>query len=110
MLYACRFNEAIPFFEQAMRLDPFPPGTTLRNLGGAYRGSGRYEEAVVQYRKALKQQPDDLFTHLGLAQAYVKLGRQKEAQAEAAEVLRIHPKFSLEHYAQTLPLKEQSVA
>ncbi len=45
---------------------------------------------------------------LGLAHAYIRLGREKEAQAEAAEVLRIHPKFSLEH--KTLPLKEQSAA
>ena len=64
----------------------------------------------MQYKKALKLQPDDLFTHLGLAQTYVKLGHEKEAQAEAAEVLRIHPKFSLEHYAKTLPFKDQSVA
>jgi adenylate cyclase len=50
-----------------------------------------------------------LFIHLGLAHIYVKLDRDKEAQAEAAEVLRIHPKFSLEHYAKTLPFKDQSV-
>jgi len=70
---------------------------------------GRYEEAIVQYKKALKLEPDDLFIHLGLAHIYVKLERDKEAQAEAAEVLRIHPKFSLEHYAKTLPFKDQSV-
>jgi tetratricopeptide (TPR) repeat protein len=81
----------------------------MRNLGGAYRAVGRYEDAIAQYKNALKLQPDDLFTHLGLAQTYVKLGREKEAQAEAAEVLRIHPKFSLEHYAKTLPFKDQSV-
>jgi adenylate cyclase len=70
---------------------------------------GRYEEAIVEYKKALKLEPNDLFTHLGLAVTYIKLGREKEAQAEAAEVLRIHPKFSLDHYAKTLPLKDPSV-
>jgi adenylate cyclase len=110
LIYACRFNEAVQYFEQAIRLDPFPPSTLFRNLGGAYRGMGRYEEAIVQFKKALKLEPDDLFTHLGLAHTYIKLGREKEAQAEAAEVLRIHPKFSLEHYAKTLPLKDQSFA
>jgi adenylate cyclase len=107
--FACRFSEAVQYFEQAMRLDPFPSTTIMRNLGGAYRAVGRYEDAIAQYKNALKLQPDDLFTHLGLAQTYVKLGREKEAQAEAAEVLRIHPKFSLEHYAKTLPFKDQSV-
>ena len=108
--FACRFSEAVQHYEQAIRLNPFPPSALLRNLGGAYRAVGRYEDAIVQYKKALKLEPDDLFTHLGLAHTYVKLGREKEAQAEAAEVLRIYPKFSLEHYAKTLPLKDQSVA
>ena len=109
LIYACRFSEAVQYLEQAIRLDPFPSSVTLRNLGGGYRMVGRYEEAIVEYKKALKLEPNDLFTHLGLAITYIKLGREKEAQAEAAEVLRIHPKFSLEHYAKTLPLKDQSV-
>ncbi len=107
--FACRFSEAAQYFEQAMRIDPFPPPSLFRNLGIAYRGIGRYEDAIVQYKKALKLEPDDLFTRLGLAYTYIKLGREKEAQAEAAEVLRIHPKFSLGYYAKTLPLKDQSV-
>jgi adenylate cyclase len=49
-----------------------------------------------------------LFIHLGLAIAHVSLGREDEARAEAAEVLRIHPGFSLEHFAKTLPYKNQS--
>jgi adenylate cyclase len=110
LLYACRFTEAVQYFEQAIRIDPFPPPSLFRNLGGAYRGIGRYEDAVVQYKKALKLEPDDLFTHLGFAHTCIKLGREKEAQAEVVEVLRIHPKFSLEHYAKTLPLKDQSFA
>jgi len=110
LLYACRFSEAIQHFEQAIRLNPFPASGLMRNLGVAYRAVGRYEDAIVQYKKALQLEPEDLFTHLGLAITYIKLGREKEAQAEAAEVLRTHPKFSLEHYAKTLPIKDQSFA
>jgi len=37
------------------------------------------------------------------------MGREKEAHAEAAEVLRINPKFSLSHFARTTLLyKDQS--
>ena len=36
------------------------------------------------------------------------MGREKEARAEAAEVLRINPKFSLDLYAKRLPYKDQS--
>jgi hypothetical protein len=37
------------------------------------------------------------------------MGREKEARAEAAEVIRINPKFSLDNHAKTLPYKDQSV-
>jgi adenylate cyclase len=109
MYYSCRFNEAVAFIEQAMRLDPFPSSIGFRNLGAAYRGVGRYEESVKQLKKALELSPNDLFTHLSLAITYVKLGRDEEAKAEAVEVLRIHPKFSLDYYAKVNPLKCQSV-
>jgi len=108
LIYAGRPEEAIVFFRKAIDMNPFPPSIYLRNLGAAYRMSGRYEEAVVEYRKSLKEGPDDLFTHLGLAICYVSLGREEKALAEAAEILRIYPGFSLEHFAKTLPYKHQS--
>jgi hypothetical protein len=37
------------------------------------------------------------------------MGREKEAHAEAAEVLRINPKFSVDSYAKVLPYKDQSL-
>ena len=37
------------------------------------------------------------------------MGREKEARAEAAEVLRINPKFSLDYFVKTLPYKDQKV-
>jgi hypothetical protein len=38
-----------------------------------------------------------------MAISYIRLGREEEARAAAAEILRINPKFSLERYAKTLP-------
>ncbi len=109
MNFSCRFNEAVTFMEQSIRLDPFPSSIGLRNLGGAYANVGRYEEAVKQLKKALELSPNDLFTHLTLAVIYVKLGRDEEAKVEATEVLRIHPKFSIDYFAKVNPLKCQSV-
>ena len=37
------------------------------------------------------------------------MGREKEARAEAAEVLRINPKFSLDSSAKAITYKDQSV-
>jgi len=44
-----------------------------------------------------------------LATTYIWMGREEEARAEAAEILRINPKFSVDYYAKRLPFKDQSV-
>jgi hypothetical protein len=36
--------------------------------------------------------------HLGLAIAYIRLGRKEQARSEVAEVLRLFPEYSLEVY------------
>jgi adenylate cyclase len=110
LFFADRASEAIPFIEQAIRLDPYPSAITFRHLGGCYRKAGRYEEAITAYKKALRKNPDDIFTHINLAVTYVKLGREEEARAQAKEVIRIHPKFSIAHYAKSIHSKDQSWA
>jgi len=108
LYFSCRFNEAIPFFEETIRMDPYPPSAQFRLLGGAYSGAGRHEEARKAYENALKLNPNDLFTHLSLAAQYAELGRDEQAHAEVREVLRLHPKFSLDYFAKTLTFKDQS--
>jgi len=63
---------------------------------------------VATQKKALPLYGGDhLYAHLQLAVVYALMGREKEAYAEAAEVMRIDPKFSLEAYARTLPYKDR---
>jgi adenylate cyclase len=106
--YAGRAQEAIPFFEKSLRLSPIAiDAATLINLGMAYRNIGQYEQAVATFKKALQVYgPDHLFAHYGLATTYALMGREQEAHAEAAEVLRIDPTFSLESWAKRLPVKD----
>jgi adenylate cyclase len=101
-------EDAINVLKNAMRLSPIPPSWYLENLGGAYRLTGQYKKAVHEYKKAIQLQPDDMLSHLNLALCYVKLGRGEDANAEAAEVLRINPKFSAESYARHIPLKGEA--
>jgi len=44
-----------------------------------------------------------------LAAVYSELGRAAEAQAEAAEVLRLNPRFSLAVHRQRMPIKDPVV-
>jgi hypothetical protein len=40
---------------------------------------------------------------------YAELGRQEEAQAEAAEMRRIYPQFSIEAFRPLLPYKDPAM-
>jgi adenylate cyclase len=108
LYFSCRFNEAIPFFEEAIRMDPYPHGAQFRLLGSAYSAVGRHNEALKAYEKALKLNPNDIFTHLSLAAQYAELGKDEQARAEVREVLGLHPQFSLDSFAKTLTFKDQS--
>jgi TolB-like protein/Tfp pilus assembly protein PilF len=111
LAYAGRPQEAILFFKKSLRLSPIPVDTmTLVLQGQAYRQLGQYEEAVASFKKVLQLfGADDLMAHLWLAATYASMGREKEAHAEAAEVLRIDPTFSVESYGRRVPYKDQKV-
>jgi len=109
LLLACRPKEAIPMYQKAIRLNPNAPGHIFANLGTALRNAGRFEEAVPAYKKALQRAPDSIAAHISLGTAYSLMGREKEARAEAEEVLRINPKFSLDYFAKhSAPYEDQS--
>ena len=102
--WAGRAEEAIPYLQNAIRLNPFPPPALyFLQLANSYRDLGRYEKAIEASKKALQREPNTQFAYIHMAVSYVRLGQEKEARAAAAEILRINPKFSLERYAKMLP-------
>jgi adenylate cyclase len=104
-----RPEEAIPLFQKGIRLNPFGPFPIYINFGKALRTTGRFEEAVSAYKKAIQLAPHIIDAHAGLAATYIMMGREKEARAEAEEVLRINPKFSVDSYAKVfVAYKDQS--
>jgi adenylate cyclase len=106
---AGRPEEAIVMVEKAMRLNPRSPVLYSFYLGHAYYLTKRYEEAIAILKGVLPRNPDVLPAHLFLAAIYSELGREAEARAEVAEVLRISPPYSLEVYRQRLPYKDPAV-
>ncbi len=110
--FAGRPEEALGMTEKAMRLDPhYQPIYVhyVHILGWTYRLMGRYEEAIPALKKALTLNPDFWPSHLNLALIYNELGREEEARAEAVEVLRINPNYSLEVWKQSTPYKDPAV-
>jgi len=106
---AGRPDEAIGYFETAMRLDPFYPPWYDSWLGGAYQLAGRYDDAIRIVRKLIDKSPDYLPAHLTLVATYMLSGREAEARAEAAEVMRLNPDFTLEGWQSVMPFKNQTV-
>ena len=103
-----RWNESIELAKKSIRLHPFAPATYYHWLGRAYFMTGQLDESIATWKKALKESPDYLPAHAFLAACYSSLDRHAETSAEAKEVLRINPKFSLESYAKTLPYKNEA--
>jgi TolB-like protein/Tfp pilus assembly protein PilF len=104
-----RTEDALEAAAQALRLKPIIADGHLGNVGTAYALAGRYEEARAPLQRYLSYYPNLLPFHLVLAGVYSELGQTAEAQAEAAEVLRLNPKFSLAVHKQRTPIKDPAV-
>jgi TolB-like protein len=108
LFWGCQPEKAIPVFKKALRLSPIPPNRALQNMGMAYRMAGRYEEAIETLEQLTRREPNQLLAHVCLTATYMEAGREDQAFAEAAEVLRIDPNFSAERFIKILPYKNKS--
>jgi adenylate cyclase len=110
--FAGRNEEAIPEYKKAIRLNPIPPTNYLFGLGLSYCWTGHYDEAIKWCEKAVRQDPDSFLTRLMMTVVYSSSGREEDARTEAAEVLRINPKFSVKKWgkAATGPDTEKFIA
>src|SRR5436309_975663 len=73
-------EKSIPLYEKYLAANPNSL-IALSNLGAAYARQARYEDAIKQYRHALKLQPGNVSVELNLALAYYKTGQTETAAA-----------------------------
>src|SRR5262245_28835100 len=100
---------------------PIRPATTLarprllpsplsrrsgHSMGFANYMLKRYGEAVRLWRECVSRLPNLQWPHLGLASAHAQAGQLEEARAEAAEVLRINPAFTIERWKRLADFKD----
>jgi adenylate cyclase len=108
LAFSGRPEEAIPLLHKVLRLNPFAPSLCFVTLSVAYRMAGRFDEAVEQAKRAVERNPKDLVAYLALATGCILTGREREARAAAAEVLKMNPAFSVEQFGRILPYKDKS--
>jgi len=97
----CKFligsvDEAIPYFEQAIRLGPSGPGIApwYGRLGVIQLLEGHTDRAVVWLEKANGENPRLAFVHAYLAAGYAIQGDIERARAELTEAQHLSKGYS----------------
>jgi len=106
LVYSGRPKEAVVAAEKGMRLNPRHPKYCLMQVALAYLSMGRFKEARSIYEEAFATELNNPAGYMFKAIADVELGRDDDARAEAAEVLRVSPHYSLAIWQQAYPLKD----
>ncbi len=105
-----RFKDAIPMFQKALRLSPIPHNAAvLLRLGASQRFMGQNEESIATFKRLLTLWPDNLLGRAYLAATYASAGRDPDARAQAAEVLRIDPNFSAEGLVKRFSIRNKTL-
>jgi adenylate cyclase len=87
-----------------MRYDPFYLPVAAGHLGLARYMLKEYSEALPPFRECSSRAPDMSLGHVWLAATLAQLGQLDEARAEAAEVLRLDPKYTIDGTQRRLDL------
>src|SRR5262245_51739523 len=88
-------RRAVELLRAQMRLDPFYLPVTSATLGVAHYMLKEYAQALPALRDCVSRAPNLRAGHINLAMTYAQLGQMGEARAEAAEVLRMQPNYTI---------------
>ena len=90
-------EEAVRSFERAIRMSPVEPRLyiSFAGMGMAFIELGRFDEAIVAGKKALRQNLSFPVVHRCLAAAFAHLGRDAEAHEAVARLLEVDPGFTI---------------
>ena len=97
--------KAIELAKTQMRLDPFHPHFAPLIAGEANYVLKEYHEAHRWLREATGRAPNHQYGHAFLAATYAQLGQLDDARAEAAEVMRVNPNYTIGKQKQVSVMK-----
>ena len=76
-----------------MSPSPAPDAHFYSNLGVSCLMMGQYKEAIAAFKMAISLWAEFVGGHIGLTASYSLAGLIEGTRAQAAEVLKINPKF-----------------
>ena len=88
--------DAVRSANRALRLNPRAPSFELISIAFLKHRVGRTEEAVAMWERARAENPDQIFSRVGLVGVYESRGRHAKARAEVREILRVNPDLTAE--------------
>ena len=102
LVYAGEPEKAVGEMQRAMRLNPYHPDWYLWYLADAYHSLGRPSDVTATVNRM--QNPAEGSRLLAANYAY--LGMMDEARAAAAEVMRLHPHFTIRSWRHRPPYRD----
>jgi adenylate cyclase len=94
--------EGLAWIEKAMRLNPFHPPWYHATRANALYSLRRFADAA----QSIKRMPSEGRWSSRLAACYGQLGREEEAEAEVAAILRAKPDYSIGEFMDKIVLLE----
>lgn len=98
-----RPEDGLAEIRRAMRLSPTHPPYYLSVFGHACWLTARYGDAIATYRRYAALEPENPRPRIALAALLALSGRESDAHTAAQEVLRLHPRFSVDRWARQTP-------
>jgi adenylate cyclase len=105
MVYAGQPEKSVELMGKAMRLNPYYPDWYLWYLADAYNAMGRAADVITTVQRM--QNPDE--GRRLLAANFAHLDMIDEAGAQAREVLRLHPGFTISHWRDRPPYRDSAI-
>ncbi len=90
-------TNALPYFQQAVRWDPYSPGIR-HELAIVLSQLGRPQEAVVQLEEAVRLAPREAEFRFKLALAWNELGESAKVLAELEQAVQCNPRHARAGY------------
>jgi TolB-like protein len=105
LVYAGQPKKSVELLERAMRLNPYYPDWYLWYLADAHITLGQHAEVIATVQRM--QNPDE--GRRMLAASFAHLGMLDEARAQAREVMRLHPGFTIGRWRDRPPYRDQAI-
>jgi adenylate cyclase len=97
-----RQEEALAGLDDVLLREPFPPSWYWEGRAIALIAARRYQDAIDAIGRMSRLHD---YVHAYLAACHAQLGQREKAQAEAAEVLRMRPDFTIRWLMLSEPFK-----